>query len=956
MVAAPVEAVTSIDRAGDQPIMNQDFGVNQAFVEELFLRYQENPSAVGERWRAYFDGLQTEVGHVLAATQQADAPAGNGHVTNGNGNGHGHGFAVAPLGAMLSMSPVGVDAELAQRVNQLIHAYRLRGHLWASLDPLGLVSLPPRELTPDRFGIREAELDARVPTGDLGGLGHDATVRAIIGRLEETYCRSIGVEYMHIEDLHMRAWLRERMEGSANRLDLAADQQLHILGRLIDAEIFEQFLHTNFIGAKRFSLEGGESLIPLLDLLIERAGELGVEETVIGMAHRGRLNVLCNIMQKSPKDIFAHFFDKHPEHSMGRGDVKYHLGYSCDRPTAQGSMHLSLAFNPSHLEFVNPVVTGRVRAKQDRRGDAERRRVVPLLVHGDAAFIGQGVVAETLNLMSLRGYATGGTLHVVVNNQVGFTTNADDARSTRYATDLAKMLGIPIFHVNGEDPEAVAHVAHLAVEYRQEFGRDVVIDMYCYRKWGHNETDEPRFTQPVMYASIDRKASVRAAYVDRLLQLGKVTREQVDALAANRKRSLEEELTETRDSLHHPALSSLAGLWAKYRGGADAQVPDAETKVSAERLKALMATLTTVPDGFHINPKVQGLLKSRREQLADQLDWGTAEALAFASLLDEGVPIRLSGQDAGRGTFSHRHAVWTDAVNGQRYAPLTATATGKARFEVYDSPLSETGVLGFDYGYSLDYPDGLVIWEAQFGDFANGGQVIIDQFLSSGEDKWNRLSGLTLLLPHGFEGAGPEHSSGRVERFLQLCAEDNLFVCNLTTPAQVFHVLRRQVLRSIRKPLVIMTPKSFLRVKESTIDDLANGSFQRVIPDRAVDPKAARKVLLCSGKVYWDLHAARAKRGAMDVAIIRLEQLYPLSKAALAEALAPYPDGTPVVWVQEDPWNMGAWYFLAARLPGLLGARLPLSCVAREESASPATGSKASHDLEQLALLDEALR
>ena len=928
--------------------MNQDFGVNQAFVEELFLRYQENPSTVGERWRTYFDGLQTEAGHVAPRTPATGAPTGNGHAGNG---------ASAALRPMLSLAPVGVDAELAQRVNQLIHAYRLRGHLWATLDPLGLLPLPARELAPDRFGIRDAELDARVPTGDLGGLGHEATVRAIIERLEETYCRSIGVEYMHIEELRMRAWLRERMETSANRLDLDAEQQLHILGRLIDAEIFEQFLHTNFTGAKRFSLEGGESLIPLLDLMLGRSGELGVEEAVIGMAHRGRLNVLCNIMQKSPKDIFAHFFDKHPEHSMGRGDVKYHLGYSCDRPMARGgSMHLSLAFNPSHLEFVNPVVTGRVRAKQDRRGDTERRRVVPLLIHGDAAFIGQGVVAETLNLMSLRGYATGGTLHVVVNNQVGFTTNTDDSRSTRYATDLAKMLGIPIFHVNGEDPEAVAHVARLAVEYRQEFGRDVVIDMYCYRKWGHNETDEPRFTQPVMYAAIDRKPSVRAAYLDRLLQLGKVTREQVDALATHRKQSLEDELTETRDSLHHPAPSSLAGLWAKYRGGADAQVPDVETRVGAERLTELMTTLTTVPAGFHIHPKVQGLLKSRREQLGTQLDWGTAEALAFASLLNEGYPIRLSGQDAGRGTFSHRHAVWTDTVDGHRYAPLTATTQGKARFEVFDSPLSETGVLGFDYGYSLDYPDGLVIWEAQFGDFANGGQVIIDQFLSSGEDKWNRLSGLTLLLPHGFEGAGPEHSSGRVERFLQLCAEDNLFVCNLTTPAQIFHALRRQVLRSIRKPLVIMTPKSFLRVKESTLDDLASGSFQRVIPDRAVDPKAVRKVLLCSGKVYWDLHAARAERNAMDVAIVRLEQLYPLSKSALEEALAPYADGTPLVWVQEDPWNMGAWYFLCARLPGLLGTRFPLSCVAREESASPATGSQASHKLEQATLLDQALR
>ncbi len=936
--------------------MNQDFGVNQAFVEELFLRYQENPSTVGDRWRRYFDGLQKDGGFVVEAP-----PAGNGHaVSNGNGHGgNGHADVRIPAQPFFSLSPGGgVDAQLAQRVNQLIHAYRLRGHLWATLDPLGLLQLPPRELTPDRFGIAESELDARVPTGDLGGLGHDATVRAIVERLEETYCRSIGVEFMHIEELHMRAWLRERMESSANRLDLGADLQLQVLGSLIDAEVFEQFLDTNFKGKKRFSLEGGESLIPLLDLMIERGGERGVEEVVIGMAHRGRLNVLCNIMQKSPKDIFAHFDDKHPERSIGRGDVKYHLGYSCDRPTAKGNMHLSLAFNPSHLEFVNPVVTGRVRAKQDRRGDKERKRVVPLLIHGDAAFIGQGVVAETLNLMSLEGYATGGTLHVVVNNQVGFTTNTDDARSTRYATDLAKMLGIPIFHVNGEDPEAVAHVARLAVDYRQEFGRDVVIDMYCYRKWGHNETDEPRFTQPVMYAAIDQKPTVRAAYVEYLLKLGKVTREQVDQLAADHKQSLEEQLTETRHSLHDPTQSTMAGLWAKARGGADKDVPDAETKVDGALLAELGAAITTVPDGFQMNPKVANLVKVRREQIAADsgLDWGAAEALAFASLVRQGVPVRLSGQDARRGTFSHRHAVWTETTDGRRYCPISAVARGAGRFDVYDSPLSETGVLGFDYGYSLDYPDGLVIWEAQFGDFANGGQVIIDQFLSSGEDKWNRLSGLTLLLPHGFEGQGPEHSSGRLERFLQLCAEDNMFVCNLTTPAQIFHALRRQVVRPIRKPMVVMTPKSFLRAKDSSfMKDLTEGRFERVIADRTTDPKRARKVLLCSGKVYWDLVAERTARKADDVAIVRLEQLYPLSKSALDEALAPYAATTPLVWVQEDPWNMGAWYFLSARLPALLGGR-SLSVVAREESASPATGSLASHKLEQAKLLDEALR
>jgi 2-oxoglutarate dehydrogenase E1 component len=906
-------------------MMAQDFGINQAFVEELKLRYQENRSLVADTWSRYFD-------------------RSNGHAP------HDH----APS------SPASAEgADLAQRVEELINAYRLRGHLWADLDPLGLAVKPPAELLPERFGITAADLDRVVPTGDLAG-PPQATVRDVIARLEETYCRTIGVEFLHIEDGAMLSWLQQRMESSQNRLALSAKEQLHILGRLIDAEIFEQFLHTNFLGKKRFSLEGGESMIPLLDLMLERAAELGVEETVIGMAHRGRLNVLFNILGKSPKDIFAHFLDAHPELHRGRGDVKYHLGYSSDRAIAGGrSMHLSLTFNPSHLEFVNPVVEGRVRAKQDRLGDTARRRVVPLLIHGDAAFIGQGVVAETLNLMSLEGYATGGTLHVVVNNQVGFTTNYDDARSTRYATDLARMLGIPIFHVNGEDPEAVAHVARLAVDYRNEFGRDVVIDMYCYRKWGHNEGDQPRFTQPVMYAAIDKKPSVRAAYVKRLTALGQVTQAEVDQLAAARKDALERDLAETRTHGHTPVTTGMAGLWKSYRGGPDASVPDGETGVAVEKLKGLLKVLTTVPEGFHVNPELDQKVLGPRRQRAEAkipLDWGTAEALAFGTLVDEGYPIRLSGQDARRGTFSHRHSVWTDVSTGRRYTPFSAVAKGRGRYEVWDSPLSETGVLGFDYGYSLDHPDGLVIWEAQFGDFANGAQVIIDQFISSSEDKWDRLSGIVLLLPHGFEGAGPEHSSARVERFLQLCAEDNMSVCNPTTPAQIFHLLRRQVLRPWRKPLVVMTPKSHLRSKEaiSSLEDLAHGGFQRVIPDASVEPARARKVILCSGKVYWDLANARTARGINDVALVRLEQLYPLSKTLLQQTMAPYRDGTALVWVQEDPFNMGGWYFLAARLPELLGGRFPLSCVARDESASPATGSEESHKLEQKELLDRA--
>ncbi|MFO0609938.1 MAG: 2-oxoglutarate dehydrogenase E1 component [Polyangiales bacterium] len=922
---------------------DQDFGINQAFVEELLLRYRENRTAVGDNWTRYFDRVE----------------GANGHGTNGHSP-NGHAPAAPASGAGSSLPPeVAAHEDLAQRVEELINAYRLRGHLWADLDPLGLAPKPAPELSAEAFGIAPRELDRVVRTGDLAGPPED-TVRNVIARLEETYCRSIGVEYMHVEDLAMRRWLQERMEPGANRVPLSVDEQVSILKHLIDAEIFEQFLHTNFLGKKRFSLEGGESLIPLLHLLLDRAGDSGVEEVVLGMAHRGRLNVLFNIMQKSPKDIFAHFLDHHPELNRGRGDVKYHLGYSSDRVAPGGrAVHLSLAFNPSHLEFVNPVVEGRVRAKQDRRNDVARRRVAPVLIHGDAAFIGQGVVAETLNLMSLEGYSTGGTLHIVVNNQVGFTTDTGDSRSTRYATDLARMLGIPIFHVNGEDPEAVVHVSRLAVDYRQAFGRDVVIDMYCYRKWGHNEGDEPRFTQPVMYATIDKKPSVRASYVKKVLATGQVTEEQVERLVALRKEALDAALSATKAEHHHPPTTGLAGHWAQYKGGPDAGVPEVPTAVALDKLQQLLRALTTAPEGFAVHPKLeQTVLAPRRQRIEGKipLDWGTAEALAFATLLDEGAPVRLSGQDARRGTFSHRHAVWTDVKTGARYTPFSAVAKPPARFEVWDSPLSETGVLGFDYGYSLDSPEALVIWEAQFGDFANGAQVIIDQFLSSSEDKWERLSGLVLLLPHGFEGQGPEHSSARVERFLQLCAEDNMTVCNLTTPAQIFHALRRQVRRPLRKPLVIMTPKSHLRSKEavSPLDELATGSFQRVIPDATVDPAKARKVILCSGKVYWDLANARAARNVTDVAVVRLEQLYPLSKPVLDAALAPYRAGTPVTWVQEDPWNMGAWYFLAARLPELLGGRHPLSCVARDESASPATGSEKSHGLEQAELLDKA--
>ena len=684
-----------------------------------------------------------------------------------------------------------------------------------------------------------------------------------------------------------------------------------------------------------------------------------MNEIVIGMAHRGRLNVLANIMEKKLHEIFADFEDDRPEANIGRGDVKYHLGYSTDRVTDNGhEVHLTLTFNPSHLEFVNPVVEGRVRAKQDRHGDVDRTHVLPLLVHGDAAFAGQGIVAETLNLSQLPGYHTGGSIHVVINNQVGFTTLPVDSRSTRYCTDITRMLRCPVFHVNGEDPEAVAQVVRLATEYRQRYHEDVVIDLYCYRKHGHNEGDEPRFTQPVMYGAVDEKQSVREVYVQRLLGSGKVTEQRAEEIKDKRRVELEAALQETRNGDYVARVNSMQGLWTKYVGGRDEDVEDVDTGLPLETLEDLLVKANSVPEGFSVNRKIRRLFEQRIDHgLNDKpFDWGTAEILAFASLVAEGTRIRVTGQDSRRGTFSHRHAVVYDSTNGKTWTPLDHVAEGQSEFEIYDSALSEAGVLGFEFGFSLDSPDVLTVWEAQFGDFVNGAQVIIDQFIASSEDKWHRLSGLVMLLPHGFEGQGPEHSSARLERFLIQCAEDNLQVCNLTSPAQYFHVLRRQMLRPWRKPLIVMAPKSLLRHPRarSTLRELAEGTFQRIIPDPQVEASKARRVLMCSGKVYYDLLQAREEREAHDVGIVRLEQLYPLRKSELEKILSAYPDGTDLVWVQEEPWNMGAWFFISSRVSGMLGDRLRLRCVAREESASPATGSHASHVLEQKRLMETA--
>lgn len=973
--------------------MTADFGVNQGLVEEQFLRWVDNPLAVGESWRAYFESLAPTDWPQISSAGTIMAPiTASGMLSPAPLPSDGNGAGATPIAAVdrdrgardsVFLPPTAETAlaptlpevrtsfpptsevlaanELQARLSALINAYRVRGHLFADLDPLGLHKGPlDDEFVLKRYGLDHVDPDTIFSTGNLAGPATEP-LRSVLARLKDTYARTIGVEFTSLENSEARDWLRERMELTCNHIDLSREQQIRILTKLTDAEIFEQFLHTKYTGAKRFSLEGGESVIPMLDILVERASELGVEEVVIGMAHRGRLNVMVNIMEMNVRQIFAGFDDDDPEKYVGRGDVKYHLGYSLDRKTASGNdIHMTLAFNPSHLEWVNPVVEGRVRAKQDRKGDEERITVLPLLIHGDAAFVGQGVVAETLNLSRLQAYETGGTVHVVVNNQIGFTTNPEDSRSTAYCTDITRMLRCPVFHVNGEDPEAVAQAVTLAAEYRQRFHADVVLDLFCYRKYGHNEGDEPRFTQPEMYAAIDRKNTVREVYIEHLVKTGKLTVEQAEEIKHQRQQDLETALEDTRNNGNYNLIpASMLGLWTDYRGGNDLDVPDADTRYPRQKLDDALGKLTTYPDWFTPHPRIERFVLDKQRKVLETgegVDWGTAENLAFATLLLEGVRCRLTGQDVRRGTFSHRHAVIFDSETGRRYTRLGHLSPDQAQLEIYDSSLSEAGVVGFEWGYSLDSPDALVCWEAQFGDFVNTAQVIIDQFISSSEDKWHRLSGLVLLLPHGMEGQGPEHSSARLERFLLLCAEDNMQVVNLTTPAQLFHCLRRQVLRPWRKPLIVMSPKSLLRHRRaiSTMDELAEGEFERIIADEpAIDPGKVRRLVMCTGKIYYDLLERRERDQVDDIGILRVEQLYPLRPNELQSRLAPYPKDVDLVWVQEEPWNMGAWYFMRARLPEILGNEQPLRCIARPESASPATGSGASHKLEQQLLVDE---
>lgn len=940
-----------------------------AFVEQLYADYLREPESVDPEWRRYFDSLAG--GNGAAASQDG------GRTPQSNGNGQ-QKTAATRMHVGPSFRPTSIfnpsgpgclqcpnlreDAEVAHiqhRLDQLIRNYRVRGHIIARIDPLGQPRPEPPELRPEFYGFMPEELKHPIPVRTAGGQ-QLTSVQRIIEHMRNTYCRSIGAQFMHIDDMSVRSWLQERMESTENRTELSREEQLRILTRLTDAVIFEEFIQRKYLGSKSFSLEGAESLIPLLDLAIEKAGHQGVREIVFGMAHRGRLNVLANIVGKSPQLIFREFEDVDSGVYWGRGDVKYHLGYSGDWTTAEGKkIHLSLTFNPSHLEFVNPVAMGRTRAKQDRYGDTDRTAVMNILIHGDASFGGEGIIQESLNLSELDGYTVGGTLHVIVNNQLGFTTPPHQGRSSIYATDVAKMLQSPIFHVNGEDPEAVAQVVQMAMDFRATFQRDVFIDMYCYRRRGHNEGDEPIFTQPLLYSMIERRKSVREGYLEHLLELKEVTRQEADEIARQRTDKLEKELQDARHDHRLLQPQTMEGVWQGYIGGPASYADEAETAVDKEQLASLLDRQTHLPEDFHAYRKIVRYLEQRREMAQGKrpLDWSTAEALALASLVNHGVRVRMTGQDTERGTFSHRHAVLHDVEDGHTYTPLQHISDKQGLFEIHNSPLCEAATLGYEYGYSLDSPSWLVLWEAQFGDFSNAAQVMIDQFIASAEDKWRRLSGLILLLPHGFEGMGPEHSSARLERFLALAAEDNIQVAQPSTPAQYFHLLRRQALRRWRKPLVVMTPKSLLRHAQcaSSLDDLATGAFQTVVPDAYErQPDQVDRILLCSGKVYYELDQRRRDLNRQDVAIMRIEQFYPVPGDALRTALAGYRDGTPVIWVQEEPENMGAWRFLLVNFGRRLFGRMPFSGAFRPIAASPATGSANRHKMEQEALLAEA--
>ncbi|HKV15459.1 MAG TPA: 2-oxoglutarate dehydrogenase E1 component, partial [Reyranella sp.] len=941
------------------------FGANAPFIEELYGRFLDDPGSVDADWRIFFEALAEERGDVLAELRGAswapngarviDVPdtempraAANLNIKGGNGE-------VAMPFAGQGEEAIRAAAFDTSRAFLLIRAYRIRGHLEADLDPLGLVKQAPhRELDPATYGFGEGDWDRPILIFGVLGLGDAATLRQIMDRLRKTYCGKIGVEYMHISDPDQKAWIQERIEHIENRTDFTLEGRRAILRRVVEAEGLEKYLGLKFVGTKRFGLDGGESLIPGVEQVLKRGGQLGVREVVIGMPHRGRLNTLVHVMHKSYTALFSEFQGRPslPEEMRGSGDVKYHLGASADREFDGNAIHLSLAPNPSHLEAVNPVVLGKARAKQDQRGDTERSQVMAILMHGDAAFAGQGLVAESLDLSDLAGYRIGGTIHLVVNNQIGFTTLPTSSRSGPYCTEVAKIVQAPILHVNGDHPEAVVHACRIATEFRQRFKRDIVVDMFCYRRYGHNESDEPMFTQPLMYKQIGSHKTVKQVYAEQLEAEGVVTAADVAAMDAELRQKLDKALEAAANYKPNKA-DWLEGKWTGFTVAPGEEDRKGMTAVELDKLVAVGKAISEPPKNFELNRKITRLLQEKRKAIdtGKDIDWSTGEALAFGTLLAEGTPVRLSGQDSARGTFSQRHSVLIDQSNEQAYVPLNNLGGEQAHFEVIDSPLSEAGVLGFEYGYSSAEPNALVMWEAQFGDFANGAQVIIDQFLCSGESKWLRMNGLVMLLPHGYEGQGPEHSSARLERYLQLSAEDNWQVVVPTTPANYFHALRRQVRRSFRKPLIVMTPKSLLRHKEcvSALADFGPGSsFRRILieSETLTDREKVRRVILCSGKVYFDLLAERRKRGIDDIAILRVEQLYPFPITRLGVRLAHYPNAE-VVWCQEEPENMGAWHFVDRRIERSLSgidvrSKRPVY-IGRPEAASPATGALRTH-------------
>ena len=959
------------------------------FVEALYADFLRDPNSVPAEWQRQFASMKEANGFAARPQLEPSFPRRTLYGTprsggrNGSGvnslldlDGEGETDAAAAKAEDASARLAGGAVPLSRSAGggrvagvggigdiaapgafSLIQTYRARGHQAAAIDPLGAPRPAPSDLDPAFHGFTSADLDRPVDVEFAGVRG--GSLRDLLARLRATYCGAIGWQYRHIHDPLILAWIQDRIEQPQYRQELTAQERRRILERLTAAAVFEDFIQKKYIGSKSFSVEGCEALIPLLDSAIDLADRSGVSEVVIGMAHRGRLNVLSNVLGKPARRIFHEFDDADPELWTGRGDVKYHLGYSNDRQMPSGRrLHLSLCFNPSHLEFVNPVAQGRMRAKQDRVKDAKRERGAVILIHGDAAFAGEGVVQETLNLSQLPAYHTGGTLHVIVNNQIGFTTTPEEGRSSPYASDVARLLQSPIFHVNGEEPEAVVRVVRTAMEFRRVFRRDVVIDLYGYRRHGHNEGDEPAFTQPLLYKAIAARRPVHVLYGERLVAEGIVTAEETQAIARSVRDMLETELKAARDT--KPTLPSDpdTGLWKPYRGGSDTATPDPETGVARVKLAHYLDTTARLPEGFHAHPKIARALELRQQMARGEkpLDWAAAEAAAFASLVDQGFRVRLTGQDSERGTFSHRHAVLHDVENGKTHTALQHVSPKQAPFEIANSPLAETAPIGFEYGYSIEWPDGLVAWEAQFGDFVNVAQTLIDQFLASGEAKWRRLSGLTLLLPHGFEGLGSEHSSARIERFLQLAARDNIQIAYPSTPAQIFHLLRRQVVRPWRKPLIVMTPKSLLRNPDavSPIEDLEKGRFQRLLGDAEVPAMKTKQILLCSGKLFYELAAVRKERGRHDTSILRVEQLYPLADAALEGLLGPYKAGTPVTWVQEEPENMGAWPYLRARFGATLLGRHPFFVASRPESPTPASGAASSHKMEQERLLASA--